>query len=534
MPQQQGLTSILTANGSPWLPDTSQLQRMLALSGYSYEDASYASQSGANWWTYLRSADQDILPERKTLISRSRNLTRNNPIARGTKRLYLQNVVGKGLIPRPQLDMDILGLTKEEKRLAESALLSEFSFFADDVHCDVQRENNFYGLQSLAYGEAFEGGDCLIVLPLLERPGNPFATKIQIVEAEQVDSDDVFLEMPGSKTVAGVHKDANGAPVGYQYREPDAGEFAPRKEVPAFGAETGRRISWLMKSPDRVRQTRGVPYLASIMATIHDLGHLQKAELLSSIVHGMLTLFVTSPPGQDVNLVKAIAGQLGASTGVPQQQDISMGYATGIKLNPGQDIKLATAGHPNVNFAPYFSSQLDLAAMGLGMPAEVFRRKFEASYSASRAAVVDAFEGFSIERILMLVQHFCQPIWETAIWESVFRGRLRLKGFLNDARMRKAWLACQWRGSPRKSIDPLKEVLAAKERIELRISSHEIEVAEFSGQDWEDVHEQLVTENERAKEDGLLPETGPTVPVATVNPAQILKDQTAQEAIASE
>jgi capsid protein len=161
------------------------------------------------------------------------------------------------------------------------------------------------------------------------------------------------------------------------------------------------------------------------------------------------------------------------------------------------------------------------------MPAEVVRRKFEQSYSASRAAVVDAWEGFSIERALMLVQHFCQPIWEAAIWESVLRGRLRLKGFLDDFRMRRAWLYCQWRGSPRKSIDPLKEVLAAKERIALRISNHEKEVAEFSGDDWEDIHDQLVTEEEHAAATGLLPTIG--VPGAIVDPAKLLEEPEEEE-----
>ena len=522
---QQGLTSILTANGSPWVPNSSQLERMLRLSNYSYEDASYASQSGANWWSYLRSADADFLPERKTLIARSRNLTRNNPIGRGTKKLYRDNVVADGLFPRPQLDGEILGLDKETKRKAERALLSEFSIFAEDVHCDLQRENNFYGLQSLAYGEAFDAGDCLIVLPLLERPGNPFATKIQIVESEQVDSGEFTRETAGGyKIVAGVKKDVYGAPLSYLYKEPDATYFDKPKEVTAFGDITGRRIAWLMKSADRVRQTRGVPYLASTMATIHDLGHLQKGELLSSIVNGMLTAFVTSPAGT-ANPLKALAAELGVNTnGATRTTDISMGYASVVPLQAGQDIKMAHAAHPNTNYAPYFMSQIDLVAMGMGMPAEVVKRKFEASYSASRAALLQARVSFLIERSLMVIQHFCQPIYEAIIWESVLRGRLLLRGFLEDARIRKAWLSCLWRGAPAGSIDPLKEVLAAKERIALRISNRERETADYSGEDWQDIHEQLVIEEQRAAEDGLLPLEG-----SGVDPGKLIEKRAQQE-----
>lgn len=530
---EQSLTRIVTANGSPWVPNGQQLQRLLALSNYSYEDASHVSQSGANWWTYLRSADQDILPERKTLISRSRSLTRNNPIGRGTRKLYAENVVGEGLLPRPQLDAEILGLTPDEKRLAERVLLAEFCLFADDVHCDIERQNNFYALQGLAYGEHFDAGDCLMVLPWLERPGNPFGTKIQIVESEQVDSDDFDFprDTPGNRTVAGVRKDQYGAPVAYQYREADASEFAPRKEVQAFGSTTGRRISWLMKSPDRVRQTRGVPKLASIMATVHDLGILQKAELMVSIVNGMMTGFVINPPGAPDPFRAGMRAE-GLITGGAQQQDISMGYGTMVRLLPGQDVKLASAQHPNANFAPYFNAQMGICAQGMGIPVEVMQREFKQSYSASRAAILTAWHSFFIERSLMVAAHFCQPIYEAVIWESVLRGRLKLRGFFEDFRMHRAWLTCLWRGTPKISIDPLKEVLAAKERIGLRISNREKEVAELSGEDAQDIYEQWLIEEQHAAADGVLAMAGD--PGASVDPAKLLKDETTKESVTSE
>lgn len=523
---ENSLTRIVQANGSPWLPDAQQLQRLLQLSGYGYDDASRSSQSGATWWTNLFTADEAILPKRLELIARSRDLTRNNPIGRGTKKLYLDSVVGEGLIPSPQPDVNILGLDIDQKRQASAAILSEFFFFADDVHCDLQRETNFYGKQRQAYAEYWDAGDCLVVLPRLVRPGNPFETKIQIIESEGVTSgyDDAYLNIPGNNTVAGVRKDIYGAPVGYQYREPGEGAYAKLKEVQAFGPVTGRRIAWLMKNSERVHQTRGVPYLACTMATIHDLGRLQKGELLSSIVNGLFTAFVKSPPGSSNPLMALALGQQRGGV-----QDIGMGYANVVNLNPGQEVTMAHSAHPNSNYAPYFNSQVDLVAMGLGMPAEVARRKFEQSYSASRAALLEAWRSFLVERFLLVVQHFCQPIYEAVIWESVLRGRLTLPGFLEDERKRRAWLYCQWRGAPRGSIDPLKEVMAAKERIGLGISNREKETIEYSGEDWWEIEAQAVIEAEQMAKDGLIPVAGSADIIA--DPAAILKADTAKDSI---
>ncbi len=132
----------------------------------------------------------------------------------------------------------------------------------------------------------------------------------------------------------------------------------------------------------------------------------------------------------------------------------------------------------------------------LGIPYEVLMKEFNKSYSAGRAAILEAWESFKMRRTWE-VDSFCQPIYELWLAEAVARGRIKAPGFFDDPLIRSAWCGARWIGPVQSSLDPKKEAEAAILQIQQGIRTHEQITRETGGGDWDENVEQLTMENSR-------------------------------------
>jgi lambda family phage portal protein len=172
------------------------------------------------------------------------------------------------------------------------------------------------------------------------------------------------------------------------------------------------------------------------------------------------------------------------------------------QLLPGEEIQSPTPGRPNPEFDPFFAACLKQIGIGLNIPFEVLAKHFSASYSAARAALLDAWRMFKIRRTWM-ADNFCQPIYEEWFAEAATLGRVEAPGFFADPAIRKAWCASSWSGDGPGAIDPEKEVNAAEKRMAIGLTDLATEKSEYDGKDWEAVHAQRVIEVTRRRADGL-------------------------------
>lgn len=58
-------------------------------------------------------------------------------------------------------------------------------------------------------------------------------------------------------------------------------------------------------------------------------------------------------------------------------------------------------------------------------------KEFNSSYSASRGALLEAWEAFKMRR-KWFVDDFCQPVYEMFLAEAVALGRINAPGFFTD------------------------------------------------------------------------------------------------------
>lgn len=462
------------------------------------------------WGVSSGDADADLMPEQDTLRDRTRDLYRNNCLGRGAIRTLRTNVVGSGLRLNANVDRDFLGMTDEQAEAWERNTEREFNLWAETQFADATINDNFYGLQGLAFLTVLTGGDCFALLPWVKRKGCPYDLRVQLVEGDRVCNPQ---DVPDTESCAGgIETDNYGAPVRYWFRNQHPGSrfymssALKWDSVPAFGFKTGRRNVLHLFERERPGQRRGYPYLSPVIEPLKQLGRYTQAELQAAVVSGLFTVFITTENGDSLDNIEIDAASVDASAGIGQvptgADEVKLGPGAVVGLAPGEKVVAPNPGRPNAAFDPFFLAIVRQIGTALEIPFELLIKHFSASYSASRAAMLEAWKFFRHRRD-WLVSSFCAPVYAAWMVEAVVKGRVNAPGFIEDAAIRAAYLGAEWVGPTMGQIDPDKEVTAALKRIDGCLSTRSRESAELTGGDFERIVRRRGREEKMREEYGV-------------------------------
>ncbi|MEQ9330273.1 phage portal protein [Thalassobaculum sp.] len=492
-----------------------QRQALGAMTG-GYTGAKRSRKGLVDWFPLGGSANDDLLPDLPALRERSRDLERNAPLARGAISTIATSVVGTGLVPIPAIDRDALGLSRDEADRIERDLTRIFLQWAYTLDADTTRGQTFLEQQELALRSALVSGDVFAVERYVDRPGARWLLSCQLVEADRVENPaglrDGAEAVSGFRLAGGVELDPYGAPVAVYVRNKFPGraarENAPPGEgdhvrLPIYGAVSGRRRVHHVFRRTRIDATRGEPLLAPVIETLKQLGDYTENEVHAAVVSSLFTVFVKSKDGSGLADVP-VEGSTSERAAAVAGGEVKLGRGAIIDLMEGEDIVTANPGRPNDKFDGFVLAVCRQIGAALELPFELLVKHFTASYSASRAAMLEAWRMYRARRV-WLGERFCQPFYEAVIFEAVLRRRIDLPGFLDDPLAREAYLWCEWRGPAPGHIDEEKAVRAAQARIDGRFSTRARETAELTGEDWRRVEDQRQAEDARVADTGGAP-----------------------------
>lgn len=473
--------------------------------GYGDHGASTKKKSLLGWVSRLGSVLEDIEYNIPKLRERSRDLYMGAPLATGALKTIRTNVVGSGLKLNAQIDYDYLGMTLEEADAWETTVEREFSLWADSVHCDAQRMNNFYELQQLAFLSQLMSGDSFALLPVIPRPNMPYDIRVQIIEADRVCTPDKLM-FKDNKVVNGVEINFRGEVVAYHIAQNHPNSISLKRtdwtRVPKFGPSTGRpNVIHLMES-ERPEQRRGVPILAPVIESLKQLARYSEAELMAAVVSGMYTVFIKSENPEDNEPFRQVIDDYD-QVDPNDENSYELGNGAIVALGENESIEQANPGRPNTAFDGFVTSICRQIGSAIEVPYELLLKHFTASYSASRAALLEAWKMFRMRRS-WLSSGFCQPIYEEFLAEAVAKGRINAPGFFTDPLARKAYCSAEWNGPSQGQIDPLKEVNAAEKRVENGFSTRTRETVEFGNGDFFRNNRLRVVEERLRREGGLI------------------------------
>lgn len=297
--------------------------------------------------------------DRLSMISILLDQRRNNPCVKAICRLREEDVVGRGLRPRPDTGDPVL----------DKELESWWAEYATD--CEVT------GLSMM------ESQKLLASLPLIHGDGGLLLMddgRVQLVAGEQigVDTPSVFTpnqsDSENESIIEGVELDSHGAPTGFhigQLRDNgrNKSEFVP---VDRFIHHTKRM---------RIGQLRGVPELATAVDVLMDIQEYENIEMIAAKASASLSAAVKKENALDFEL------------GARVEDDSRLEYFEPGRfhyLEPGEDVSvISPSGRPNVNAIDWLIYKLRKVGSTIGIPTEYLLMTIgETSFSASQGMVL--------------------------------------------------------------------------------------------------------------------------------------------------
>lgn len=476
------------------------------MSGYSEGGASLTKKTLKTWQPMHLSARSDIDANLNLLRNRAVSLSLNSAIGQAAIKTSLTGTISSGLKLYPRIKASELGLTEEEGRNWSRQVKLEFEMWAKSISCDFYRRNNFYEMQQIAYQNALMDGDCFCLfrrrLPTVE---NPYTLKLQLIEAGRVSNPNNAgfsgLEgrgkTKGSRIVNGIEVNREGRMEAIWisnriWNEPSINGELYWQRVKCYG-DTGQNVLHICKD-SRIEQFRGEPYLSPVIETLKQISRFTEAELTSAINKAFFSMFFTQSLGNLTN--NQILGQSDEPCLDVDEYRVENGMM--VALPAGIDVKSIDNSTSQSAFDAFISSLLSQVAAGVNLPLELIIKKFQSSYSASKAALLQAEEEFRQRREAFIID-FCSPVYENFLTEAIATGRIKAEGYFENPLKKMLWSRADWLVEGNHYLDPVKEVQAAEKRIALGISTRQKETAELSGGDFYEIIEQLKYENNLLK-----------------------------------
>lgn len=493
-------------------------------SGYSEGGASTQKDSLKAWHPLRLSAKSDIDANLNILRNRSADQAINTPIGSAAIVTSVMRTIGVGLRLFPRLPHKFLGISAAEARDWARKTAREFNLWADSTDCDLYRRNTFYDLQNIAYATYLTDGDSFALFRRkTPTPASPYSLRIQLIEANRV-SNPISTPLTtnvssygieqlapnGNHIINGVEIDKTGAVTAFWVANKVPGDLVnidgmtTWTRIEAFGNRTGMPNVLQICHDTRAEQYRGVPYLAPVIEHLKQISRYCSAELTSAIIRSFLSVFfVNTAANNDIgNILPSAYGEEDVQEPVVDPMEYHLGPGTLNSLPKGVDVKTVDSANSQTAYDSYMTHLEKGIAASLNIPYEVLFKNFNSSYSASRAALLQAQDEFKTRRH-WFAKDFCQPIYEAWITEAIALGRIEAPGFFEDPVKRKAWLSADWFGPTMSILDPIKDANGSALRVTYGLSTREREAAEMTGSNLEENLEQLAYEESLIKNMGL-------------------------------
>ena len=493
-------------------------------SGYSEGGASHNNKSLKGYNPKKLGYKADIGANLSTLRDRSADLAINTPVGTAAINTSTTHTVGAGLNVFPRPKFQILGISAEEARAWARKVRAEFDLWADSKDCDIYRKNNLYDMQSIAYQGYLTDGDSFAVFRRKPTtPDMPYTLRLQLIEGNRVSNplttstyatgDPTGVEAlnsdNGNRILNGVEIDTDGAIVAYWVSNQVPGEpitsiLTSWARVEAYGKRTSIPNVLQISNDTRPEQYRGVPYLAPVIETLKQVYRYTNAELTSAIIKSYFALFFTEAVTNSGSLNDMLSdnGVDDPTEPVVDVSEYNLGPGTLNALPKGVDVKSVDASNAQSTFEVFSTQLIKQVGAALNQPYEVLMKNFNSSYSASRAAMLQAWEEYKLRR-KWFARDFCQPIYEVWLMEAVATGRIDAPGFFDDPLIRKAWCNADWFGPTMSILDPVKDMNGSTLRVENGVSTREREAAEMTGTDLEENIAQLAFEKQLMEKYGM-------------------------------
>jgi lambda family phage portal protein len=440
------------------------------------------------------SADAELRTSLRVLRDRACQLCRDNPYARQAKRTTQINVVGPRGI---QMQGQIMKAGGTEKDTRRNRMLEEaWRRWCRADTCDVAGRLSFHGFEMMIAGSLPESGECLIRIVRQAMGQGRVPIALEIIEAHQLDEDKSGAsDRAGHEWRLGVELNKWGRPTRYAIlkRHPGDAELGLNKrETQKHEILSANDVIHIFM-PERIGQNRGVPWLTSVITTVHNLAEYEGAHWVKKRVQAASLGWIRSPEGELIG--DAVENG---------QRLINTEPGSWNFLEPGQEPVPPDFGPDDGQYDNVVRNLTRRFAAGFGCSYETLSRDFsQTNYSSSRLSILEDRDHWRVVQSV-IIQHLHQRVFEEWLRAAVLVGELPSPAFDDYWTRPERYNAPRWQARSWSWVDPQKEMKAMELARQLLLQTHGEQIAEYTGEQFELVMAQIAKENELKEELGLV------------------------------
>jgi lambda family phage portal protein len=436
---------------------------------------------------------------RKDLVKmrhRSRELVNDNDYGKKFVSMVKTNVVGnKGI----RLQAKAKGNNGQPDKMDNDAIETAWKDWSHMKNCSVNSKLSLLDIQRIAVTTVAMEGECLI--RIVYRAVYKYGMALQLIEADRLDVELNETLKDGNRIVMSVEMDEFDVPVAYYVLTSHPSEtlytFRGRKymRIPA-----DEMIHLFL--PERISQARGIPWMHASIRRLNMVGGYEEAELVAARAGASKMGFYYTETGDSYT-----GDDADTETGAPIQ---NAEPGTFEQLPMGTKFESYDPQHPTGAYNYFLKGTLKGAAAGLNVSYTGYTGDLEAvNYSSIRAGLIEERENWRVVQG-WFVEHCMATIYERWLSGALTRGLIvNQAGVKLPLSRKEKFLSVTWQARGWAWVDPLKDQQANDAAVAAGHKTNSA-VAAATGEDLEEIYEQLAWEKELAAKYGLdfSPNTG--------------------------
>lgn len=461
------------------------------------------------------------IPDYQRLRLRAYNAEMTSDLVKIITERFFQWVVGSGLKLQSEPNKELLQLegVNTDIEAFKKNIEARFNVFSKSKFADYSGMQNLHQKALEVYKTAFIGGDCLVVCRIENNSLN-----VEVIDGCHIKTpyNTNFIKETKDREnyiAHGIELNSKGEHIAFYIEKKDF-KF---ERVSVYGEKSKRKLAWLVYGErKRVDHVRGISQLSQVLEKLTKLDRYTEASVGKAEQAANIANFIEHnnySTGEGI-LDKAIQQKMKVTGIVQDGYSLADGLANRItettsnqtfNMPIGATIK-SFSTEIETNFEQFYKAILNTLCASIGVPSEVAMQMYNSNYSASRAAINSFGYVVDLGRD-KFSEDFYKPIYKLFLEVEVLKNKVPANGFIsalqsNDFMIIEAYSQCRFIGKNMPHIDPLKEVKAIKEMIDLGIISREQATEDLNKGDWETNNEKIIKENEIIFKPEIIDENG--------------------------
>lgn len=442
-----------------------------------------------SWNATDSSADEALQYKLRALRNRSRQLAEDSEWIKRYLRMLEINVVGP-------TGFSFQSKAKDERRdgsavldvAANRAIEKGWKAWAlgHRKFCSATRRLNFITMSKLLIVSVARDGEAFVVRVREGDRRNPFRFSLRLLEADYLDETFDADLANGNIIRMGIEQTPVGTPVAFHFFQRHPGDRKGSRSSTERIRVPAEDVLHLFV-PERLSQSRGVPWLHASLRRVKMCEGYEEAELVAARAGASKMGFYVSPDGDESEFGEDYEGEF-----TEKMEPGTMGV-----LPKGYDVKEFDPKHPTDAFSGFLKHNLRALAASLSVAYPGLAADLEGtSYGSLRQGSLDERDMWMMLQNWVILE-FCEPVFEWWLEAALITQQVPLPISKFDK-----FNAPQFRGRRWQWIDPQKD--AKGDEIALLNGMTSLtQIVSENGGDIEELFEELEFEKARLVELGI-------------------------------